>query len=224
MAEQIKRITSWSPSRYDMWTTCARKAKYKFVMKLEEPSNNAAARGTAIHELGERYLKGDIRNVPKEYSTFAEDLRNMRKAKASAEQDYVFDRRWVRVEWNDWKNAWLRTKVDALVLDGTRAIVTDFKTGRIRYTYGDQLEIYGIAVLSAHEEITDVKAQIMYLDAGAQPVVANYKRKHLHDLQQKWERRVAPMFEDTTFKATPGKHCKWCHYRKSNGGPCEHDG
>jgi hypothetical protein len=36
----------------------------------------------------------------------------------------------------------------------------------------------------------------------------------------RWEKKVAVMEGDRTFAANPGRHCQWCAYAKSKGGPC----
>ena len=78
------KITSWSFSRYADYKNCPLKFKLKHVDKLNEPPNEAMARGAAIHTLAEEYIKGKGRTVPPELKLFeavqlAEDLPDHRE-------------------------------------------------------------------------------------------------------------------------------------------------
>ena len=39
-------------------------------------------------------------------------------------------------------------------------------------------------------------------------------------LKALWEQNVKPMFKDEIFAPLPSYMCRWCHFRKDNGGPC----
>jgi hypothetical protein len=40
-------------------------------------------------------------------------------------------------------------------------------------------------------------------------------------LADDWEDKTRPMLNDTIFAPKPGNACRWCHWKKSNGGPCK---
>lgn len=54
----IKKITSWSFSRWNIYDQCALKAKYKFIDKLPEPRAQPLERGNIIHKQAELYILG----------------------------------------------------------------------------------------------------------------------------------------------------------------------
>ena len=62
-----KMITSWSFSRYSDYQQCPAKAKYKHVLRMKEPPNDAMARGTAIHTMAEDYIKGKLNPLQVEW-------------------------------------------------------------------------------------------------------------------------------------------------------------
>ncbi len=54
----IKKITSWSFSRWNVYDQCPAKAKYQFIDKLPQPPSKNLERGTLIHKQAECFIKG----------------------------------------------------------------------------------------------------------------------------------------------------------------------
>lgn len=226
-----KTITSWSWSRYDTWRTCPARAKYKFVERLKEPDNPAAAEGTRIHQLGEDFLKDKLKTLPKELTLLKAQYLDAKKRKAAAETDYIYTNKWDPTVWNDWTGAWVRIKADVTILDKKTktATVADLKTGKQKPMYEEQLELYAVGVMKAYPDMEVVKTQEWYSKTGVVapgpedgPDKGVFESQYLPELVKKWEARVKPMMKDTSFKAKPGDHCRWCHFRKANGGPCKY--
>lgn len=226
-------VTSWSFSRYSDYRDCPAKFKYKHIDRLKEPPNAAMERGTAVHKLAENYLNGLIRAVPKELAAMADDFKRLKAQKVKfVEEQWAFTANWGETRWDDWTNCWLRVKMDvSYIVPEHRALVPiDFKTGRPREEknaeYEEQLELYSMTGLLKQPEIQVVSPRLWYVDHGVihpnpEEREIEYTRADLPGLQKKWVARVKPMFNDRTFKPTPGDACRWCHFRKSNGGPCK---
>lgn len=227
-------VTSWSFSRYTDYKSCPAKFKYKHIDKLKEPPNAAMERGTAVHKLAENYLKGVIRAVPTALKLMADQFKALKAQKLkSVEEDWAFTASWGETRWDDWTGCWLRVKVDAsyIVPEHSALVPIDFKTGRPREDknaeYEEQLELYSLGGLLKQPEIQVVSPRLWYVDHGVvhpDPEVREieYTRDDVPALKKKWLARVKPMFNDRTFKPTPGDACRWCHFRKSNGGPCKY--
>lgn len=236
--EKPKQLTSWSFSRWSTYSECPRKAKYKFLDKLEEPSSPALERGTQLHQLCEWYLRGAKKTVPKEVKPIAKYLQDLRKEKAIAEAEFTFTRDWKLTKWNDWNNAWVRIKADSLVppiADADRPIVKidDFKSGGkldsktedvvFKEEYPLQLELYDLAALLAYPTAAESKSRLIFIDHGkAVESDISHVRTDVPKLMKRWETRTKKMLTDTKFKPTPGNACRWCHFRQANGGPCEY--
>lgn len=212
-------IKAWSYSRLSDYQQCPRKAMFKYVMRLPEPPNKAMDRGTAIHSEGEAYLNWEMEEVPKMYFGFANSMQELRENNAIAEEQWAFRSDWTPCGWLD-SEAWLRLKIDvAAVLDGKLHTI-DFKTGQIRMSHQNQLELYALASMKRRPGFEQYVVENWYLDHNERTINIHYPVEEQR-LQEKWENKVAPMLSDTQFLPTPNEYCKRCHFRKSNGGPCE---
>jgi RecB family exonuclease len=233
-----KQLISWSFSRYNDYRTCPAKAKYKHIEKRKEPPSPAMERGAQIHTLCEQYVKGLHPTLPPELKLFKGEfleLRKMYKAKKLpmiVEDNWAFDKEWGESTWNDWMNCWVRIKLDmARYTTPNRLHVTDYKTGKMSEwkvaEYMEQLELYVLAALlmSAVEDV-EVVADLWFLDHGEKYPAAGdervYTRADLPALLKSWTARVKPMMADKRFAPTPSANaCRYCFFKKENGGPCQ---
>lgn len=169
------------------------------------------------------------RKPPAHLSNFAEEFAAVRKTRgAAAELELAFTREWDPCDWRDWNRAWLRVKIDLLIPPAAPDYVVrvvDHKTGRVKSGgYGEQLELYAIGGMLRYPQAKTADTRLWYLDAGVivpeEDKEATFQRRQLPKLIKVWEARVAPMLSDTVFAPRPGPYCRYCHFRKSNGGPC----
>ncbi len=231
-------IKSWSFSRWSDYRGCPLKFKLKHLDKLAEPPNAAMQRGTDIHKLAEDYTLGKIKALPAELGSFKVEFKRLREQKIkTVEGQWAFKRDWTITRWNDWDGAWLRVKMDATYtnVEHNALVVIDHKTGKYREEKNEeyllQLDLYGTAGLAYVPEVDLVSPRLWYLDVGRiypdpdtneSEEELEYTRDKAKEFRKSWEVRVEPMFRDRTFKPTPGDACRFCHYRKSNGGPCKY--
>lgn len=244
MVATTKLITSWSFSRYRCYCECPYKAKLKFVDKLKEPGSPAMDRGDAIHKMAEAYIKGHdasgkkVTKLAPELKKFDVLLKKLRKLNTKdpdaifVEGGWYFTKDWAKTTWNDWAKCWLRVKMDVAYREGGVLHVIDWKTGKFRpeenATYMEQLELYALAALIDDETIEAVVPSLRYLDHGitypdaerSEEVIV-YTRKDVAGLKKTWLKRIKAMLVDTRFNPRPNNRCRYCHFRKENGGPCK---
>lgn len=214
------RITQWSFSRYRDYCQCPRKAKYKHVDRLPDPPSDAMARGTAIHKMAEDYVLGNLKRMPAELEMFEEEFREARKGNPLAEAQWAFTADWTPCEWFA-RECWCRVKTDLVyTAQSGRLVVVDHKTGRPNADHDDQLSLYALAAFVMMPEVEELVASLWYLD-HAKDNSKTYTRDQHDDLRRFWFAKTKPMLSDTQFVATPSNKCRWCVYRKENGGPCE---
>lgn len=236
----VKQITSWSFSRYGDYRQCPLKAKLKHLDKIQEPPNDAMARGAAIHDMAEGYIKGKISRMPAELKRFDKLFRELRKQYKKkingmvVEDMWAFDRKWNETAWNDWANCWVRIKLDCASHDDEVTLrIRDWKTGKFRdemnEDYVEQLELYALAALILHDHIERVIPELVYLDQGSiyppEGEEMVFTRDDIPKLKKKWEQRVKAMVNDKKFAPRPNDKCRWCFYRAANkdagGGQCK---
>lgn len=223
--QQQGRVLAWSFSRWKTYEDCPRRTYFKVVRNLPDPSGPAAERGTQIHAAGEAYLRAPRAALPAPFKGFP--LNRLKRAGAQPEVELAFDRAWRPTEWFA-PNAWLRVKVDALLVVARRAaaVVVDYKSGKYRPNdeeYGLQLDLYALAALLLDGPAVDsVVPELWFLDhATIEEAPAPYAREQLPALQAAWEERVEAMMSDKVFAPRPGTGCRWCAFARAAGGPCE---
>lgn len=220
-----KAVTAWSYSRLNTYEQCPFKFKLTVVLGIKEPGSAAMERGTQVHKDAEIFLRVPSAELPESYKLLADELQSIKDNGAKAEVEVTFTKDWQPTGWFD-KDAWVRIKVDSIVyLPKTNSIrIIDFKTGKNRGGYEDQIELYAIAALILYPDISNISAELWFVDSGE--IIGSSHGQYTHDmlpaLKQKWEDRVVPMFEDAIWPARPNNFCGFCHFRKVNSGPCEY--
>jgi len=173
--------------------------------------------------------------MPPELLKFAKDLKALRdrfKKKSLltlVEDEWAFAVNWVRSEWFG-RDTWVRLKLDLAFEEKDGVLyIDDWKTGKYRddqnIAYVEQLELYALGGFLVYEHVQEIRPRLRYIDLGfTYPDDAGhtlvYKRADVPKLKKAWEKRVKPMMADTVFAPKPNRFCGYCHFRKSNGGPC----
>lgn len=224
MAQPMQQITAWSFSRLNDYRSCPRKAKYKHVDKLKEPGNLAMSRGSAIDQQESDYISGKLKVCPPDLLSFKAEFDELRKRKAVCQEQWAFTREWQETGWFD-DDAWLRIKTDVYTLNPktNTLLVVDNKTGKPRDYHREQVKLYGLGGLLKFPTVDVVDARLWYTDQGLElpeePEL--YERKDLKTLIAYWEKETKAMLADKRFAPKPSNDCRYCHFRKANGGPCE---
>lgn len=226
MALPSPKMTAWSFSRWADYERCPLLAKYKHVEKRKEPDNKYTTRGSSIHKLAEDYVAGKIRLIPPELMNFEDEfkkLKALKKPKPELECAWAFDINWNPVSWFE-QTAWCRVKLDVTAILGGRRYVIDHKTGRFSPSHEDQLGLYALGSFLMLPE-DSIEVQDWYLDKPKDDedkiLGADFKRADLPALKKDWAKRTKVMLSDTKFSPKPSDKCRFCHFRKDNGGPCK---
>jgi hypothetical protein len=227
------RITAWSFSRYSAYSQCPLLCKLRNIDKIPEVVNPAMVRGAKIHDLARDYLQGKIAKLPIELGLQKKlflALKNKIKASKQifVEEQWAFTKDWVKTDWRNWGECFLRVKTDCAEVNGSFMEIFDWKTGRFRQEdavtiYTEQLELYAMSGFLLYPQVNEIQAKLIYLDVK-EKFSRPYFRSELPMLQKVWEKRTRAMLNDTRFAPRPNTKCMWCHYRSSNktmgGGQC----
>jgi len=224
-----KTITSASYSRLLDFESCRFRAYLKHVERIPDPRPSPASdRGTAIHQGCEDWMRGKQPEAPKEATKhFKDEMISLKKhfdsGIVSLEGDWGFDRNW---QPTDWKTAWFRMKLDAMVrLTKTHAVPIDYKSGRRfgnEIKHGEQLQLYAMATFIREPEVETITTELWYFDQNELATMTVTRAQGLRCLKG-FDNRARKMTEATTFPPNPNAYsCRWCPFKPETLGGTGH--
>lgn len=219
-------ITAWSFSRWDMHNTCPLLFKLRHIDKLEEPVGTAMLNGRKVHDTFKNYLLDTTPNAPvpeiianSKVLQLATELRQFDDK--VVEQQWGYTTAWAPTGWFA-ADTWFRSIIDVGVMYEDQTVeVIDWKTGKPRGTYGEEMELFAVSVMARSPFVTHVTTRLAFTDFKREEF-ADFPRADLEKLEAKWAAKVRPMFEDTEYLPRPGEKCKFCHFSRSNTGKCRY--
>ena len=127
-----------------------------------------------------------------------------------------------------WVPAWLRLKLDAMVMhDERNATVIDFKSGRKfgnEIKHAEQLQLYQLVTFLRYPKLEAVTAELWYLDQkeGENLTSQRFTRDQGLRFRSNFDRRGHKLTACNEWPANPTVFtCKWCSYGPWNGGQCQ---
>jgi len=222
----LRQPGSWSYSRYALYNECPAKFAFKHIVKLDTgPLPEAMLRGNKIHNMADKYVTGEIDEMPEELQKFDTMFKWAREdGKFFTEQQWGFTNKWDvtgYMVWNGDKKTFMRAVVDLgrYYDDEQHLLIIDHKTGKLYETNEDQVELFALAGLCRFPAVQTAETRLWYLDS-ADEVVRTFEAKDKKYLIQKWDEAIQPMFKDKLFAPRKNKWCGRCEFSKYAGGPC----
>lgn len=209
---------SFSHSSIKVYEQCPYKYKLTRIDHLQEPAGDAAERGKRIHAEFENMLNG-LGLVTSDMDYWQDYIAQLKIRNAKPEVEIGLTRDWKPCDFKA-KDVWLRGIFDVFYVDGTTAYIADWKTGKER-DYESQLVLYATMVFAAYPDVQEVQLEIIYIDLKKRSPYPSVKRKDFEHFKDEFTRRIRKIEYDDIFAPHPSYGCKWCHFRKSNGGPCQ---
>jgi hypothetical protein len=220
----IKYTGPWSYSKLRDFEDCKALFKRRHIEKLPEPESPALVHGNKVHDLIERWFQGWVK--PAERREFERlvgpmlpDFKKLADLEPTLEQMWAHDTKWKPMENGFDKAAWVRAKTDAHLVQDELATVFDWKTGRPKEVYPDQLRFYGVLAMVRNANVKQVQLELWYVDHN-KIVTGVVERAELPAIQKEFKRRATRIYNESKWTEEPGMHCRWCPFRKSVGGPC----
>ena len=108
-------------------------------------------------------------------------------------------------------DAWIRSKLDVLILKGPSAIVMDWKTGKRRPDF-TQLELFALQVFAHHPEVEVVTSTFVW----TQDLTTDKEVYHKRDAHVYWTRlldrivRIEQAAAEDNWPAKPSGLCQYC--------------
>ena len=168
--------------------------------------------GTEVHLALEEYCRDDVPLTDKfaPYQRYGDKIKALPGDKFY-EQEFALNRSLKPVAFAD-PDAWVRGIIDVLVVNGNQALVTDWKTGKVKPD-SDQLKLFAGFVMHHYPEVEQVKTVYAWL-AHKKTTVETYTRADLPDI---WNHFIAKMAKieasyekDRWLAKTSGLCNGWC--------------
>lgn len=209
---------AYSYSAIKAYESCPASYKFSRIDKLPSPSGPAAERGKMLHAELEEVLKGGLDILSPELLHLQPQLLSLKAQRAVPELEFAINRDWNKVEFKD-PTAWFRGIIDVYVPLGSSATLLDWKSGKNR-DYLDQVAVYATVVFAIEPEVVQITPIISFVDLKKEITYSKISRESYPTLRKNLEQRIITIEEDRIFAPNPSVNCRWCPYRKSNGGPC----
>lgn len=211
----------WSFSSMNQYFTCPRQydlTRNKRVIPYEE--TEATSWGNAVHAALEAALADD---TPLEgnflpYKKYADKVRGLPGEKYF-ERKVALSHSLTPANFGD-DTVWCRGILDVCIVDGKRAFVGDWKTGKIRPD-SDQLKLFAGFTMAYHPEVEVVKTSYLWVAHG-KSTSEMYTRKDLPAIWQHFfekARKIEESYKQDRWMPRPSGLCAgWCGARNH----CEH--
>lgn len=190
------------------------------VIPLKETPNEAATWGQALHKALEDHLR-EGKPIPGEYETYEQYARRLASlsGRKFVEHKLAINRQREPVDFFA-SDVYIRGVLDYLVIQGSRALLIDHKTGKVRPT--KQLHYNAVLIFAAFPEVDEIKAHFYWCKYGTSTGYT-FLRTELHDLWRMLSAELTAIDEayDTGYwPKTPSGLCGWCpvvgceHYKE----------
>lgn len=191
--------------------------RQRIVKDIVDEGGEASKYGERVHSFLENRLKGT--DLPSEVASY-EPLCKSIEAIAEGgtllvEQELTLNDELKPTGWWD-ADAWLRSKLDVLVLRGNHAYVMDWKTGKRKADFF-QMQLFAVQVLKHYPDIQHVHTSLVWLK-NMEMDTEVYSRPNTNavwaDIMQRIH-RIYQSLEHDNWPAKPSGLCRFCPARHS---------
>ena len=210
-------MPAWSYSSIKTFEQCPKKYFHLKVAKdVVDESGPEAVYGTEVHLAAEEFIR-DGKPIPEKYgfmqpiverlAKFPGDKRTemkvgLRKTDYGYEPCSFFD-----------KEVWYRGIIDLLIVNGKRAHLLDYKTGKnAKYADMKQLDLMAGAVFIHYPEVEEIKSGLLYVVSNEFPKKVHVREKlntFLSVFDDQLD-RLNDAMENGIFNPKSGPLCGWC--------------
>jgi len=203
-------IPSWTYSQLDSFETCPKKFYHLRVAKdFKDPPNEHSIWGERVHKAFEDRINHGtpLGEGMRQWEGIARKVERLPGTKYT-EIKLSIDRAFQPAPWG---SSWSRGIADLLVINGEKAVVLDYKTGKRKPS--EQLALYTAYAFAHHEEVREVTSGFVWLKERKIDK-QRFERKDLPDIWQSFLPRVSKLekaYEREKWPAKPSGLCNgWC--------------
>ena len=202
----------WSYSSLSLFTQCARKFHRLRILKdIVEPESRHLIYGKEVHRVAEEYGR-DNKEIPEEYKFIQPHVDILLDTNGDKFFEYKMALT-ADLEPCDFydKETWWRGIADFISVDGGKALLVDYKTGKsAKYADTKQLEILSLAIFRHFPEVECVKGGLLFL-VSEEFKKANFYKKEEESYWANWDGeldRLNMSFEADTWNPTSNFTCR----------------
>jgi RecB family exonuclease len=208
---------SHSYSSIKLYENCPlRYFRQRIVKDVVDEGGEASKYGERIHAFLETRLKENTL-LPQEVAHYESLCSSVERIASDGElfveKELVLTDNLTPTTW--WEaDAWLRSKLDILVITGEIAVVMDWKTGKRNPDFF-QMQIFAAQVFKHFPEVTRVKTSLVWLKDMAMDTEVYYR----NDVNTVWAeimkriQRINDSLEHDNWPAKPSGLCRYCPAR-----------
>lgn len=203
-----------SYSRVSCFKQCPAKFEHLYVNKsVTDEGNEHTFYGTRVHESLEKYARtGDVNELTNETREWKSLVDNILKQEGEKYYEYqmAINPACSPVDWFS-SDVWFRGVADVLVINGNKATVLDWKTGKQRDDF-TQLMIFASMVMFHFPEVDEVVCGFVWLKPRT-ITKAIYNRNNLHHMWGQLTTQLDKIQECVdmgVFTAKTSPLCNWC--------------
>ena len=208
----------YSVSKIQVYNSCPRSFKYKYIDKLPEPPRACFVKGRNIHkvletypqaehlEIVEKFLKSDIGKQYSDYIT--ESKKCMKEVKVALTEDLKQTSFFA-------KDAWFRGIVDLMFVKDQTLHLCDYKTGKAKDLQSQdftQLIYYAVYFFVVYKYVQKVRLSFVYVEHNTENVL-ELSRESCETYTQRLKQNVEILESDTEFVPKKSWKCNYCSFK-----------
>jgi RecB family exonuclease len=189
--------------------------RQRIVKDVKDEGGEASRYGERIHSFLEARLKGS--DLPQEIAAYEPLCRSIEAIAANGElhieKELVLTEELKPTGWWD-ADAWLRSKLDILVITGTDAVVMDWKTGKRNPDFF-QMQLFAAQTFKHFPDVQHVKTSLVWLKDMKMDTEV-YNRTNMAAIWQDVMsriRRIHDALESDNWPCRPSGLCRFCPVR-----------
>jgi len=191
--------------------------RQRIKKEIKDEGGEASIYGERIHAFLEARLKGSgLDPEAAQYEPLCKSVEKLAsQGELHIEMEATLTENLTPTTW--WApDAWLRSKLDVLVIIGPDAVVMDWKTGK-RKADQFQMQLFAAQVFKHYPEVQRVKTSLVWLKTMEMDT-HQYTRLDMNEVWGEIMRRIQRIhdaYEHGNWPARPSGLCRYC--------PCRHD-
>lgn len=190
----MSSVAPWSFSRIKAFDTCPKQFYHTYILKEFPYEETEAMRyGTEFHKAAEEFIR-DGKPVPERFAFAKPALESLAAKPGEKHCEFKFGLTRNLEPCSFFaKDVWFRGVVDLAIIDGERAWIVDYKTGKsARYAEVGQLELMALAVFKHFPKVKKINGGLVFVVAD-EFVKDKYEIELEGEMWAKWFSEYAKM-------------------------------